>query len=998
MKARRITGIMLAVFMLMSLMTAFMTVSAAEKKTVSNDSPCILANVGDKINLLEYSVEFDDGKIRTDLHWKKGASAVTSVTCREKGVTELTAVSGRDTKTVYLVAKEKNESEYVLYETDFSEFKNISDMKKAGWQFEKQDSFYQIDNNGLLMGNYNDDYVRTFLPEWLADFRNYDITAEMKMLTTLDNSRWCAIAYRIQNENGKFFPYYHMCIRENTTSASGVEFAERTVSNNWNVITKAPGKIASMKSDYHKARVNAYGNNVQYLLDGDEVLYVENADRYKKGLIGLTMNFGTLSVRNVRVTVQDGEIVRPEKHLDLINNKVIPLNLLNKTANIELVEADRAEAFVNGKELPGIALIEGSYTSSKYADMMRKLSKGKCIPGFIINTNAEADAVVSAMNLTKIKDVFVASEKPEVIRHARDKKSILRGVLVYQDTERELSSKEADKIRIKTRGCGATAVIYTGNCTKQAVSELQALSVAVWGVADSKSDFSVLSVITAGCNGIISDSAEKTAETINKYFDKKSMTRTPLVIGHRGNPSRAPENSLLGYKTAFQNGADIVENDIHLTKDNRVVIMHDDSIDRTTNGKGNIPDMTLAEIKKYNIKNYDGKLSDEKIPTIEEFIDMAKTIDCRVFIEIKGNNAQAGVEAAKVVKQKDAVDRISFISFNPYFLDAVQKEIPGISTGLLMMPAGSAGTKEDAIDLFYQQLSQAQDHDSTINISSGPVKEHYIQAVTDRGQTLWPWTYNKSSSSGVFMNCPDGITTNDAQWFRDMYKFIEAEPNIIISGGNTAKIKAHGVTYGGRKVDFNASQLIVKVIDGEDNIRIDKGEIAGLKDGNASILVGYKTRTRQGQEYILYANPVTVKVGDIKGLVFSDRNYKVKDSKYVVGVTGEISADEFMGKVVSEGCTLRDRNGKALTGRNNVMTGATIECEGIKYIITVKGDVNGDGKITASDYAMLKRFVLETYEFDEKQLLVSDINGDGKVIASDYAMLKRAVLETYELK
>ena len=93
-------------------------------------------------------------------------------------------------------------------------------------------------------------------------------------------------------------------------------------------------------------------------------------------------------------------------------------------------------------------------------------------------------------------------------------------------------------------------------------------------------------------------------ETIRKAFlDPKSDQ--VLVVAHRGNWRSAPENSVAAIDSAIQMGVDIVEIDIHKTKDGQLILMHDDRVDRTTNGKGLIKDYTLAEIKKLKLKDKD---------------------------------------------------------------------------------------------------------------------------------------------------------------------------------------------------------------------------------------------------------------------------------------------------------------------------------------------------------------------------------------------------------
>lgn len=100
------------------------------------------------------------------------------------------------------------------------------------------------------------------------------------------------------------------------------------------------------------------------------------------------------------------------------------------------------------------------------------------------------------------------------------------------------------------------------------------------------------------------------------------------IIGHRGAPVYAPENTLSSFAKAIEQGVDMIEFDVRLTYDGKVVVIHDRKVDRTTNGKGKVADLTLREIRKLKIGD------DEKIPTLDEVFDLIQD-RCEVNIEIK---------------------------------------------------------------------------------------------------------------------------------------------------------------------------------------------------------------------------------------------------------------------------------------------------------------------------------------------------------------------------
>ncbi len=97
-----------------------------------------------------------------------------------------------------------------------------------------------------------------------------------------------------------------------------------------------------------------------------------------------------------------------------------------------------------------------------------------------------------------------------------------------------------------------------------------------------------------------------------------------LVIAHRGDWRGAPENSLQGFENCISYGVDMVELDVRQTKDGELIIMHDVTVDRTTNGKGQVSDLTLDELRELRLRNGLGRVTTLKIPTFEEVLLLCK--------------------------------------------------------------------------------------------------------------------------------------------------------------------------------------------------------------------------------------------------------------------------------------------------------------------------------------------------------------------------------------
>ncbi len=863
---KRLVSIILSIMMFSSSIIAFAAEpSRAAIVEINPNAPAITADVGDKISLYDYAVKFDgESAATTDIIWKDlNGNELSEFSPQSTGVTPLVAEANGKKQNVYVVAKEKNESEYALYSADFSKIQSIDELKNEGWTINTANA--KIDDGKLLIGAENDDYARVILPAWLADFGDYSMTVNAKMLSTTDEGRWFSLAYRIQNENNGYYPYYHMCIRENTTATNGIEFAMRTSGDTWNVVLTSSAEISSCKNDFNTFNITAKGDTIQYNINGESVVYVSdnflasNTEKaYYKGMLGITMNKGVTAVSDIKVTLQQEAPSKPAPKLNLINNAHDKLNLINTIANVQSVGTDY-EKIIGAEKKPSIVLAKASEIGD-LAAYLEKCTKADIIPMVEVANLSEANMAVDALGTLSCKDVTIISTSAEALKCVRDKYVSVRTGLIVELEKSGLTSKEAQEIRKAVRSAPATfCIIENTYASKQVVSELQELAVAVWVKADTSSEQELLKAVTAGADGIITADSAKLADVVNSYLELNSMTRTPVMIGHRGNPSVAPENTISGFIAAYENGADIFELDVEVTKDGEVVIMHDDTITRTTNYTGDkkVNDMTLAEIKEYYILAGDGSVSNEKVPTLREVLEVFKDKDCRIFVEFKGSNQLNISTASKIIKDMGMEDRVDVISFSDAFLKQTQQEMVGMSTGYLFHLRGSSLTVEEALATLYAPLNAAQSIYSTVNPSNDAISRNFLQAATDRGMTVWPWTYYNSNIDIAFRQCPAGITTDDVQWAKNMLKSVSAD-NTEIKVGKSSELTLKGLTYGGESKKIAASELIVKVISGGDLIDISNGTVTAKGTGEAVLLIGHKTQTQSKSEYVLYSQPITV--------------------------------------------------------------------------------------------------------------------------------------------
>ncbi len=166
--------------------------------------------------------------------------------------------------------------------------------------------------------------------------------------------------------------------------------------------------------------------------------------------------------------------------------------------------------------------------------------------------------------------------------------------------------------------------------------------------------------------------------------------RKPIaVIAHRGGAGLAPENTLASFRNGLALNSDFLEMDAHLTKDGVVVIIHDPTLDRTTDGKGRITDFTLAQLQSLNAAAAyaNGTTERQAIPTLAQVLELVKPTNARIEVEIKlgaQNSRYAGIEQKMIdeISARGMLDRVQISSFDFDVLKEVKRVSPAGNRGI----------------------------------------------------------------------------------------------------------------------------------------------------------------------------------------------------------------------------------------------------------------------------------------------------------------------------
>ena len=236
------------------------------------------------------------------------------------------------------------------------------------------------------------------------------------------------------------------------------------------------------------------------------------------------------------------------------------------------------------------------------------------------------------------------------------------------------------------------------------------------------------------------------SQTIRQLYDTARQAGRPLLGGHRGNPADNPENTLRSFRSAIDAGVDLIECDVHLSSDRRLVVIHDHTLERTTNGSGLVRDRTLNELRDLDAGE------GEHIPLLEEVIETARG-KVGLVIEIKQIPIPYPDLEEKLIallREKDFVEFSTVISFFHPSIRKLKELEPSLHVGILegARPIDPARMLSEAKADVYSPHWGAMDPD-------------LVEAIHGVGGGVGVWTVDDDAAMMWCRLCrPDSIFTN----------------------------------------------------------------------------------------------------------------------------------------------------------------------------------------------------------------------------------------------
>jgi glycerophosphoryl diester phosphodiesterase len=236
----------------------------------------------------------------------------------------------------------------------------------------------------------------------------------------------------------------------------------------------------------------------------------------------------------------------------------------------------------------------------------------------------------------------------------------------------------------------------------------------------------------------------------------------PLVISHAACKGHAPENTLAGIRAALAMGVDAIEIDVHCSSDGTPVLIHDASLERTTDGAGSVAGLSLEQLRRLDAgcRAFDGAFAGERIPLLAEALDLTRG-RCLLVVEIKAE----GIERAVAGVIGEAPDDVMVWSFRPEAVARMRELAPAVPCARLApaLAGPPNGLLAEALAAGLQAVS----------VHHTSVDEALVRTAALRGLTVYAWTADDpadhrrlvdAGAAGIVTNVPDVLLRGLGRW------------------------------------------------------------------------------------------------------------------------------------------------------------------------------------------------------------------------------------------
>lgn len=449
------------------------------------------------------------------------------------------------------------------------------------------------------------------------------------------------------------------------------------------------------------------------------------------------------------------------------------------------------------------------------------------------------------------RDLFVVAPSSEILSAALGGYAYMYGVLDL----RGQSGVNASSASVEAMRAGARILLSDYGAFSYAENRrLRALQFSSWTEASGAEQ--TVHALYEGYIGLIAPDPAATYAVLEAY-DQKAIYDTSVVVGHRGSSGVYPENSVEAALYAVEQGANAVEYDIHLTLDRRVVIMHDEDIQTTTDGSGKVKEMTLEQIRAYHLVSSSGATA--KIPTLDDMFEaFARDPDTVHYVEYKANDVEIIPYVKALIEKYDMAGRVVFLSFFANVLEQSRAVMPEIPVGQLY---GNFGGRD-----YYADLNKTVTEFNALFKSNhcvySDIIRQYIEVARHRGIAVNGWTFvGEESYYRHFAMGMTSVTVDNPEKIGELPVRVEAK-DLTVKAGEAFTPSGKVVTA---SKTFEGNCTLAFVGGGKEDFTYANGSYIPAKAGEYTVVLLYQY-ARAGYYAASDAFTLTVEAqGEING-------------------------------------------------------------------------------------------------------------------------------------
>jgi len=703
--------------------------------------------------------------------------------------------------------------------------------------------------------------ARILLPFDL-DTGDYTFEADVAFESVVEKTRWTGLMYRVQ-PTPNYNPYLQFVARQGASEANGLEFNSRTAANTWDVrLTNSYSSVFELNQSYHM-KVIASKKRIQNFINGTKVFDSDMAADLQTGGLGLHVNGSTVLFDNVRVSINPGTLpvivnmppFEPtQPNTGLVTAPTVAAEGIDSLSSIVDLDGSGVSSVllqVGSAGGDNLQVVHNGNSLGSLEDVLTTI-QGKLIPILQIEEAELASTVADCLDFLSMSDVLIVSSTPDIVKEVRTHLSKTRGAVEFMaNSFDEAGLKQI--IETVRENDAIIAVLNKQAATPENIQYLQARAISVWvkGVSDLKTSHEI---IHSGANGILSGEPLETVKALEQY-PQFTMAQTPVIIAHRGVPTLAPENTMSGFRAAIGFHPSIIETDIVETKDGELVIMHDTTVNSTTNGTGPVKDYTLEELRMLDAgSKFSPAFAGEKVPTLREFLQLLKTSDVALIAELKTRGIEERV--VRMLEEEDMLSSTVVSSFTGSELSTIRSLNPKLGT--VYVPS-SAPPSTDKYQTAATSLEYYNKLSAVVAPTHGNLYPEWISYGSSRGALYWPWTIdNVDTMTQKLKMGINGLYTNVSNTLLAAPIRLDAETAALtIKVGDSVSIKAKHFYRDGSDRVVNPKQLVV--LENGQNIQVNGNTVKGLTPGT-TLVMAKQTFSLAGATWNHFTQPIEITI------------------------------------------------------------------------------------------------------------------------------------------